>query len=911
MAVRISGDERSRIESSFASLVAVDRSFRDTQLWTEQVPYASTSPAGHHRTFTETHRAPSRRGAGLIVVRTDYVDDVSVLSVTARRSALDSGSMIRLVTTLTGDDPVSPPCLRRNGQVSPPAPAAQAGWWFGGVPTGAPDATLQLGELGGPSEQDTILALLLTLARYEDSTDVAAAVLSCPAVPHGPDTVANHVLAGTASGLESAIIDAGQRIPPVGLIFSHRREGITYDPCLLPPWPVTLWCERLASGQVLGECRYDARLVSAEAVSGFLRHFQRVLDNLPRLREPGRLDEFDPLSRRERMEVLRAGVSARAPVSAEQTIARAFRRVARDQPDAVAYVDERDRSTYGELARAAAAYAGTLRGLGVVRGGRVGICLDTGVDFVIACLAVLELGAAYVPMDPRHPVARLGYVRADAGLRLVITGRPDFPRVDGVAVAAPPARDRDLAEVPEPPVIDVGEPSDVAYVIYTSGSTGSPKGVLVPHRNVLALLEATRPDLELSTSDVWTWFHSSAFDFSVWEIWGCLLTGGRLVGVPFRTSRSTHDFYRLLERHEVTVLSQTPTAFRELVRVDGELRGLPAPPRLVVLGGESLDVSMLAPWFRRHAPSRSRVVNMFGITETTVHVTAQTVDPAMVVSGSRSVGRAIPGWEISVRDRAGRPVPFGVPGEVYVGGAGVARGYLDRAELTAERFTLDGFSGQRVYRSGDRGRLLPDGRLEHLGRFDSQVQLHGHRVELEEVRLALLGLRSVRAAAVTLSGGSGEDDGSARLEAFVVCRPRLPGAAVKRELRQVLPDYMVPAAVWPVPEIPMTLNGKADIEALRRAHRGGGPELPAAASVTWRVVDRVRQVWQEVFGGDAPGDGDDFFELGGNSLLAAQVVDGLAAVGFATVSVPDLYRNPSIAQLAACLAGGHGDGLSK
>ncbi|WP_143343260.1 AMP-binding protein, partial [Crossiella equi] len=263
-----------------------------------------------------------------------------------------------------------------------------------------------------------------------------------------------------------------------------------------------------------------------------------------------------------------------------------------------------------------------------------------------------------------------------------------------------------------------------AYVIYTSGSTGRPKGVVVPHRNVLALVAATRPEYALSTADVWTWFHSSAFDFSVWEIWGCLLTGGRLVVVPYFVSREPDRFAELLAAEGVTVLSQTPSAFTQLLTVDHHALS----PRLVVFGGEPLDARVLLPWFDQHPGSR--VVNMFGITETTVHVTHQTLDRSLALAATRSVGPALPGWHLLVLDPEGRVQPPGVPGEICVGGAGVATGYLGQETLTAQRFRWNEHTGSRLYHSGDLGRLRPDGRLEHLGRIDSQVKLRGFRIEL-------------------------------------------------------------------------------------------------------------------------------------------------------------------------------------
>ena len=392
------------------------------------------------------------------------------------------------------------------------------------------------------------------------------------------------------------------------------------------------------------------------------------------------------------------------------------------QPDALALTDDRQRLSYAELDARAKRMAQGLRSLGVRDGDRVGTCLERSAELVVALLAVLKAGAVYVPMDPAYPADRLRYTVEDAGLEVVI-GTPDsFPAADGVRVVSPV----ELASSdPGEAVSSAVGPCDPAYVIYTSGSTGRPKGVVVPHANVIALMDATRSEYQLGPSDVWTLFHSSAFDFSVWEIWGCLLTGGHLVVVPHWVSRSPDDFRALLAAERVTVLSQTPLAFGQLVEVDRLASAADLSVRLVVFGGEPLDPLGLLPWFDRHPESGCRVVNMFGITETTVHVTEETITRRHALERSRAVGPALPGWHLYVMDPAQRMVPPGVAGEIYVGGAGVTPGYLNRPELTSQRFLPDPFTGGRMYRSGDKGRLRPDGKLEHLGQARQPGQSAG------------------------------------------------------------------------------------------------------------------------------------------------------------------------------------------
>ncbi len=351
-----------------------------------------------------------------------------------------------------------------------------------------------------------------------------------------------------------------------------------------------------------------------------------------------------------------------------------------------------------------------------------------------------------------------------------------------------------------------------AYVIYTSGSTGRPKGVVVSHGNVVRLFASTRGWFGFGADDVWTLFHSFAFDFSVWELWGALLHGGRLVVVPFGVSRSPGDFRRLLVRERVTVLNQTPSAFYQLMLADEVAGGAGLSLRWVVFGGEALDLRRLVPWFERHGDASPRLVNMYGITETTVHVSFVRLSRELAAGDAGSViGEAIPDLRVVVLDEALRPVPVGVAGELYVGGAGVARGYLGRPSLTAGRFVADPFgpAGGRLYRTGDVARWDGDGRLVFVGRADDQVKLRGFRIELGEVEAVLLEHALVADVTVVLR----EDrPGDQRLVAYVVAVPGegVDVARLRAEVAGRLPEYMVPSAFVVLDAFPLTVNGKLD-----------------------------------------------------------------------------------------------------
>jgi acyl-coenzyme A synthetase/AMP-(fatty) acid ligase len=387
---------------------------------------------------------------------------------------------------------------------------------------------------------------------------------------------------------------------------------------------------------------------------------------------------------------------------------------------------------------------------------------------------------------------------------------------------------------------------------------------------------------------------------------GCLLTGARLVVVPYFVSREPDRFRDLLVAERVTVLSQTPSAFAQLLEVDHTQVGV----RVVVFGGEPLDARMLLRWFDRHPESACRVVNMFGITETTVHVTEQTLTRKLALAATRSVGHALPGWHLYVLDQYGRLLPPGVAGEIHVGGAGVARGYLGQEELTAQRFVPDPFTGGTMYRSGDLGRLRPDGRLEHLGRIDGQVKIRGFRIELDEIRSVLLEDPDVRTAAVVVRRDDPTDAATARIEAYVVLSPGADPTTIRERAAGILPDYMLPATVAPLDALPLTPNGKLDTTKLPAVGRPPAPGHPVGrpsrtAAATDGLTTTLTEIWSDILGVPV-GPDDDFFELGGNSLFAVRVAAALRTRGLPPLRLRELYRHPTVRETVASLRGTDG-----
>ncbi|AKJ29465.1 non-ribosomal peptide synthetase [Caldimonas brevitalea] len=581
------------------------------------------------------------------------------------------------------------------------------------------------------------------------------------------------------------------------------------------------------------------------------------------------------------------------------TLAARFERQARATPDAVALCYGNARLSYDQLNRQANRLAHALVALGVGPERKVALCLPRSHELVVAILAVLKAGGAYVPLDTAAPAGRQGQVLEDSGAGwLLHTGRGELP-------ALPPAvRAHDIrtltADQPDHDLPPRVQPQQLAYVIYTSGSTGRPKGVAVTQANVLRLFDVTCSGFDFGADDVWTLFHSCAFDFSVWELWGALLHGGRLVLVPLEVARDSAALATLLQREAVTVLNQTPSAFYRLSET--LCAASPPPPlalRLVIFGGEALDPARLAPWFARFGDQRPQLVNMYGITETTVHVTRRTLSSADAGAGS-VIGRPLDDLRLYLLDDNLAPVPPGVAGELYVGGAGLARGYLGRGDLTAGRFVPDPHGrepGGRLYRSGDLARRRADGEIEYLGRADQQVKIRGFRIELGDIEATLLRHPGVRDAAV-LAQRDGQ--GGATLLAWVVGDAGLDPDTLRAFARDHLPDYMVPARCTPVPALPLTVNGKLDRKALL-----ADAAEPAAKRATPPRNDlerRLAAVWAELLQLEEVSVDDDFFSLGGHSLLATSAVARMRAATGLPLGIADLYQRPTVAQLAEHLA---------
>ncbi|HYP30132.1 MAG TPA: amino acid adenylation domain-containing protein [Blastocatellia bacterium] len=643
---------------------------------------------------------------------------------------------------------------------------------------------------------------------------------------------------------------------------------------------------------------YDYRLFSDKAIRRLTGHYCRLIEEITSKAER-KVSDLTMLTEAERRGLTASQEEPRRDFPPSATIHELFEAQVERTPEAIALVFGQERVSYRELNERANRLARHLRGLGVGPEEIVGIYMDRSVEMVTAIVAILKAGGAYLPIDLSYPQQRLQFMLADAGCRVVLTRDPSLDASpDGVRLidCLGPEREAIAGQSPENLSIG-GSPSGMAYVIYTSGSTGGPKGVAVTHFNVTRLLDATDDWFGLNERDVWTLFHSYAFDFSVWEMWGALLYGGRLVIVPYRVSRSPEAFYRLLESERVTVLNQTPSAFRQLIAAEENLGGPgDLALRLVIFGGEALDPRTLAGWIDRHGDRSPRLVNMYGITETTVHVTYRPITASDAGDGRGSViGEPIPDLTLYILDESLEPAPLGVAGEIYVGGAGLARGYLNRPDLTAARFIPDPFSGregERLYRSGDLGRRLSHVDVEYLGRIDQQVKIRGFRIELGEIEAALCSHDSVRESVVLAREDS---QGNARLVAYVVASaPGVDVSELQSLLKNRLPEYMVPSSFAFLDKLPLTVNGKLDRRALPEPDEARPALAREFVAPRTPVEQEIADIWRDILGIANPGIYDNFFELGGHSMLVLQLATRIRKAFHVELPLAAIFDSPTI-----------------
>ncbi|HEV8590257.1 MAG TPA: non-ribosomal peptide synthetase, partial [Pyrinomonadaceae bacterium] len=526
-----------------------------------------------------------------------------------------------------------------------------------------------------------------------------------------------------------------------------------------------------------------------------------------------------------------------------------------------------------------------------------GICLERSPEMIVAMLAILKAGGAYVPLDPAYPADRLEFMLVDSRAGLLLTRQSlhdKFPEFGGRVIALDAATES-IDRQPASNLEAEPDPTDLAYVVYTSGSTGKPKGVMIEHRSLRNFVASASEQYDIIASDRVLQFASLCFDTSVEEIFGALTCGATLVLRTDAMITSSKQFLEQCSQLGITVLDLPTGYWHHLVAemVENDL-AIPELVRLVVVGGEQAKPDLLARWHER-APGKVRLLNTYGPTEATVVTTTLDLSHHQA-EGTIPIGRPIRGASTYVLDQTLQPVPTGVPGELFIGGAGVARGYLNRPELTAEKFTPNPFGEGRLYRSGDLVRYLPDGNLEFLGRADNQVKIRGFRIELEEVEQAIRTHVAVSDAVVVVREDA---DGDQRLHAYVVLEAdqQATSTEIRSFLKTLLPAHMLPATFTALEAFPLMPNGKIDRRALPAPEFDRTPEDNFTPPRT-PTEEVVAQVWCRVLKLSRAGIHDNFFELGGHSLLAARVFSELQRTLDIELSLVDIFKAPTVAELA-------------
>ncbi|HSE19254.1 MAG TPA: amino acid adenylation domain-containing protein [Pyrinomonadaceae bacterium] len=650
------------------------------------------------------------------------------------------------------------------------------------------------------------------------------------------------------------------------------------------------------AGELAGVLVYNADIYDRVTMQQMLNHFEVILKTMS-VDLDQHLDDISLLTETEERQQLVTWNSTGADYPRDKTIHQLFAEQVKRTPDNVAVVFGNHSLTYRELDERANRLAHQLQKLGAAPDMLIGVCLNRSLDMIVALLGVLKAGAAYLPLDPNYPKERLDFTVNDSKLLHLITQKDLVENLPASAanLILIDADNEEIAKLPATAPATHSSPDNVAYCIYTSGSTGEPKGVLLNHCNVVRLLVNDKLQFDFTAQDVWTMFHSYCFDFSVWEMYGALLYGGKLVVVPEETTKDPALFLDLIAKEKVTVLNQTPTAFfnlaeQALQRSEASLAAL----RYVIFGGEALHPVQLKQW--REQYRAVRLINMYGITETTVHVTFKEITPQEIADNVSNIGRPIPTTTTYIMDANLRLLPVGVRGEIVVGGAGVARGYVGRDDLTRQKFVPNPYRPEeRLYRSGDLARLLHNGDLVYLGRLDDQVQIRGFRVELGEIRSRLLKYPQVSKAEVVARPIRGDIP---ELIAYVVTAGEVNVTELRNHLVRSLPHYMIPAAIVLLKDLPLTANGKVDRKALPPV-ASERPDLETSYTAPRTPVeDALLGIWTKVLGLERLGVNDDFFALGGHSILAMKLIALVQEAFHVAVPLRKLFEQPTVAAFA-------------
>ncbi|ANF97987.1 non-ribosomal peptide synthetase [Paenibacillus bovis] len=651
--------------------------------------------------------------------------------------------------------------------------------------------------------------------------------------------------------------------------------------------------EMLDENRMMLHVDYRKELFDHAEIANMVDHLGMITAQIVRYPEMT-IGDVSLLSEAEQQQVLSFSQMAEADYPREQNIHGLFEQQVQRTPQHIAVQIDEHSLTYQQLNEQANRVAYQLRAHGIGADSLVGVIAERSLDMVVGMLAVLKAGGAYVPVDPEYPEERIRYILEDSGVQVVLSQEHLQARIpfDGIWInIREAAAEGEAANLPH-----VSGPRNLAYVIYTSGTTGKPKGTLIEHKNVVRLLFNDRNLFDFDDRDVWTMFHSFCFDFSVWEMYGALLYGGKLIIVPSMVAKSPESFLQLLKQDKVTILNQTPTYFYQLMQAELAHAGSELNLRKIIFGGEALSPYLLKDWHDRYP--NTQLINMYGITETTVHVTYKEIGAAEIAAGKSNIGVTIPTLSAYILDEQRRLQPVGIPGELHIAGDGLARGYLNRPETTAEKFIEHPFQpGERMYRTGDLARWLPDGNLEYLGRIDHQVKIRGYRIELGEVEAQILRIPSVLETIVLARP---DEQGQDLLCAYYTASAELPAAEIRQQLTAAMPAYMVPSYFIQLDRMPLTSNGKLDRRALPEPVAGVQSAVEYVAPNTPEAI-ALAALWQDILGVQRVGMLDNFFESGGHSLRAAQLSSRIQQEFGCVISLRDIFQAPTLENMSLLL----------
>ncbi|WP_159882307.1 non-ribosomal peptide synthetase [Paenibacillus puerhi] len=639
---------------------------------------------------------------------------------------------------------------------------------------------------------------------------------------------------------------------------------------------------------------FNTDLFQLDTMERMALHWRNLVEQLVQ-HAGSKLHELEMIGVEERHELLYGRNNTRVSYPENRTIHQLFEEQARRTPDRIAVAYENVQLSYRQLEERSNQLASWLRSQGVQAETIVGIMLERSVEMIVAILAVLKAGGAYLPIDIKLPKDRIDYMLQDSKLGFLIT-TGELSSSASFAGITVDVHDEQISGWSIAPLEAINQSRDLAYIIYTSGTTGNPKGVMVEHNQVVRLLFNDDMPFDFTENDVWTNFHSICFDFSVWEMYGALLYGGKLVIVPESATQDFESYLALLKKERVTVLNQTPSAFYNLLNLEVQTADEQLQLRYIIFGGEALKPRMLHPWKEKYP--NTLLINMYGITETTVHVTYKEIGLQEITSGISNIGKAIPTLTTYVMDEHLKIQPVGVPGELCVGGEGVARGYLHRDELTQMRFVDHPYKErERIYRSGDLVRMLPSGEMEYLGRIDHQVKIRGFRIELGEIENRLLSHPHIEDAVVLAKEDKHQQT---YLCAYLVSHAEVDLPGIKAHLKQALPDYMIPSYFVQLDVLPLTSNGKINRNVLPE------PDVRMLVTTAYEaphnaLQQKLASIWSESLDVENVGINDNFFELGGHSLKATAVISNIHNAFKVKIPLKQLFQKPTIRELSALI----------